>query len=218
MRRCPLCHNENTSLFYQDKKRCMYLCHRCQLVFSDATNHLPPHIELQRYQSQTNKYQKPLHAFLKSLALQCLQQSNEPLIGLNFGRLASYTILADIESPQLNLYQYDPFFAPDHKLLRLSYDFIGCYRVFEHFRFPIKEWTLLGELLKPGGWLAINTKLLTDIDGFGRWHHKNNPTHVSFYQRATFEYLAQQGPFKVLFAPNDLILVQKTSGSDIKRG
>lgn len=96
-------------------------------------------------------------------------------------------------------------------MLKQEYDFICCYRVFEHFQYPIKEWTLLSRLLHPGGWLAISTPLLTELDGFAKWHYKNNLTHVSFYQRQTFEYLANNSDFELLFAAKDLVLMQKTS-------
>lgn len=217
MRRCPLCHDQHSSLFHQDRKRNMYICARCQLVFSDASSHLPPIVEKHRYQQQSSKNQKALKQFLTSLILQCEQQSAAPLIGLNFGRVADQDTVLSVESHRHTLYQYDPFFAADHELLKRQYDFICCYRVFEHFRFPFREWSLLAKLLKPGAWLAISTKLLTELSAFDKWHHKNNLTHVSFYQHSTFEFLAQQAGFKLLFAANDLILVQKPSGSDIKR-
>ncbi len=108
-------------------------------------------------------------------------------------------------------------FAADHQLLHHQYDFICCFRVFEHFRTPAKEWSLIETLLKPGGWLAISTPLLTSLTAFAKWHYKNNPTHVSFYQQQTFAYLASQGKFKLIFAAQDFILMQKTSGSAITR-
>ncbi|MEI6859429.1 MAG: methyltransferase domain-containing protein [Shewanella sp.] len=217
MLRCPLCYNEKTSLFYRDKKRSIYNCHHCQLVFSDANIHLPPQVEKKRYQRSASKYQKPLKHFLLSLIQQITQETEQSLIGLNFGRLADTQTLNTIKAQGHDLRQYDPHFAPDHSLLKQQYDFISCYRVFEHFRSPFKEWSLLCKLLKPSAWLAINTKLLTKVDAFDRWHHKNNLTHVSFYQAETFEFLAEQAGFRLLFAANDLILVQKPSGSDIKR-
>ncbi len=218
MHRCPLCHNTDTSLFHRNKKRDMYTCSHCQLIFSDATSHLPPQVEKNRYLESNRKKQAALTQFLISLIAQCEQGSSAPLSGLNFGRVLDSSSLSSTGLHQHHIEQYDPFFAPDHHLLKQHYDYICCYKVFEHFRFPFKEWSLLGTMLKPGGWLAISTKLLTDIHSFDKWHHKNNLTHVSFYQRSTFEYLAEQAGFKLLFAANDLILVQKPSGSDITRG
>jgi hypothetical protein len=195
----------------------MYTCHHCQLVFSDAASHLPPLVEKQRYKENGGTKQQALSQFLISLIAQCEQSSNDPLSGLNFGRVLEPESLFNIGYHPHRISQYDPFFAPDHQVLKHHYDYICCFRIFEHFRFPSKEWSLLGTMLKPGGWLAIKTKLLTDPSTFDKWHHKNNLTHVSFYQRSTFEYLAEQAGFKLLFAANDLILVQKPSGSDITR-
>ncbi|MCG9737133.1 class I SAM-dependent methyltransferase [Shewanella insulae] len=216
MRRCPLCTSEATAPFYQDRKRAIYRCKRCMLLFADASSHLPPSAEVKRYRSANSK-DKPLQQFLSSLITQCEQQVQGPLLGLNFGRLLGPQAMSPLEARGHKLKQYDPHFAPDHTLLRLKYDFICCYRVFEHFRFPGKEWQLLCSLLKPGGWMAISTQLLTELQGFPKWHHKNNLTHVSFYQEATFQYLASQAEFRLLFASKDLILVQKPTGSGITR-
>ncbi|GIU42928.1 methyltransferase domain-containing protein [Shewanella colwelliana] len=216
MRRCPLCSNDNCVPFYQDRKRAIYRCKACELLFADANSHLPPAAELNKYQTAANKH-KALQQFVMSLLEQCAQQTTQPLLGLNFGRTLETSVVNTISQRGHQLYQYDPFFAPDHSLLKQQYDFIACYKVFEHFRFPNKEWNLLCSILKPGGWIAINTQLLVQLNGFAKWHHKNNLTHVSFYQQATFQFLAQQADFKLLFASNDLILVQKPSKSDITR-
>ncbi|WP_299809613.1 class I SAM-dependent methyltransferase [uncultured Shewanella sp.] len=215
MRRCPLCHSDNTTRFYANKKRCLYHCHLCRLVFADANSHLPPSVEQQKYRQANNK-QKPLARFMLELIDQC-EDGQTPLLGLNFGRTLDADTLQKITTRGHQLNQYDPSIAPWTGQLKQEYDFICCYRVFEHFRFPYREWALLSELVKPGGWIAICTPLLSDLSAFDKWHHKNNLTHVSFYQRQTFEFLANKVGFKLLFAANDLILVQKPSGSDITR-
>ncbi len=186
------------------------------LLFADANSHLPPKAELNKYQTATQKH-KATSQLILSLVGQIEQESKAPLTGLNFGRVVTPALIDELAINGHQLYQYDPFFAPQHKVLKQQYDFICCYKVFEHFRFPNREWRLLCSLLKPGGWMAINTQLLTELTGFSKWHHKNNLTHVSFYQQATFQYLAYQAEFKLLFASNDLILVQKPPKSDITR-
>ncbi len=216
MRRCPLCSSDKTGPFYQDRKRTIHRCKTCMLLFADASSYLTPDAELSKYRSANNK-QKPMQQLISSLVSQVEQLNPEQLIGLNFGRITEATIVKEVARRGHELLQYDPFFAADHRLLKQEYDFISCYKVFEHFRLPYKEWQLLCSILKPGGWLAISTQLITELNGFAKWHHKNNLTHVSFYQRATFEYLAQQAGFKLLFAANDLILVQKPPRSDITR-
>lgn len=212
MRKCPLCQNLQAKFFHQDKKRAFYLCNTCHLVFADAGTHLPPAAEKQRYgRTKISEKQKQLSQFIFPVLEQLEKHQTESLIGLNFGRVLNETDLQLIADAGHIFNQYDPFLAPDHSALKKTYDFVVSYRVFEHFQNPAKEWSLLTHLIKNRGWLAISTPLLTDLTGFSKWHHKNNLTHVSFYQKSTFEYLAANSEFALLFAAKDLILMQKTS-------
>jgi len=214
---CPLC-NHIAEFFVQDKKRAFYSCEQCGLVFANPKSHLMPDLEKQRYgRSQKSSKQKPLSQFILPLLDQISQQQTGTLTGLNFGRLLDEHSRQSIADAGHIVNEYDPFFAADQSVLQQRYDFVCCYRVFEHFRHPHREWLLLNQLIKPGGWLAISTPLLTDKDHFTKWHYKNNPTHVSFYQHSTFEYLALNSDFELLFALKDLVLMQKSSKSDIKR-
>ena len=54
------------------------------------------------------------------------------------------------------------------------------------------------------------TKLATEAEAFTRWHYKNDPTHVSFFSRDTFRFLAQRDGLEVEFVGNDVILLRKT--------
>ncbi|WP_119968060.1 MULTISPECIES: methyltransferase domain-containing protein [Shewanella] len=217
MIKCPLCSNA-AEFFIQDKKRAFYTCSDCHLVFANPQSYLMPAALKQRY-GRANKAskQKQLVQFIQPLLTQISAQQHGPLTGLNFGRVLDSNSLDKIEHAGHSLYQYDPFIKIDQHIFNRQYDFICCYRVLEHFQQPAKEWALLSSLLKEGGWLAISTSLLTDLSLFSKWHFKNNPSHVSFYSQQTFDYLAQNSEFKLLFAAKELVLMQKTSKSDIKR-
>jgi SAM-dependent methyltransferase len=214
---CPLC-NHQAQFFLQDKKRAFYVCPHCGLVMADPKSHIRPSIEIQRYgRAQKGTKQRQLSQFLMPLLAQINLQQSGTLSGLNFGRVLDAQCLQSINEAGHSVKQYDPFFAADHSVLQTTYDFVCSYKVFEHFRHPNKEWQLLSRLVKPGGWLAISTPLMTDLRHFNKWHYKNNPTHVSFYQRQTFEYLTENSEFTLLFVSQALILMQKSSGSGIKR-
>ena len=103
---------------------------------------------------------------------------------------------------------YDPFFAPDPAVLQERYDFVTCTEVLEHFRSPAKEWRLLLSLVKPGGWLGIMTRLLEDPGAFETWYYKEEDTHVCFFSRATFHYLAARDGLDVEFLGKDVILLR----------
>lgn len=205
-------------MIVQDKKRSFYHCPHCEFVFANSLNFLPPEVKRTRYiKAQTNAKQAKLLLFVQALSSQLSQLNTGQLTGLNFGRSLpdeSYDLLA---SNNHHIFNYDPFLSEDLGTLRQSYDFVCSYHVIEHFANPRKEWLTLSRLIKPEGWLAISTKILTNLSGFAKWHHKNNPTHVSFYQPQTFQFLADLYGFKLLFATDELILMQKTSKSDIKR-
>ncbi|MGI2258585.1 methyltransferase domain-containing protein [Shewanella sp. GXUN23E] len=214
---CPLCQDSRPSRFLTDKKRSYFRCPRCQLVFADLHSQLPPQAQQQRFNKLNPARQKQLSLFINVLIEQLAGITSGPLEGLNFGGLLPDSVVTLLQQQGYSLSQYDPFLAPDHTVLRHSYDFVCSYRVFEHFNYPLREWALLCRTLKPGGFLAISTRLLTDPQQFAKWHYKNNPAHVSFYCQETFEYLAAHHGFTLLFAANDLILMQKAAESDITR-
>ncbi|QYK05365.1 methyltransferase domain-containing protein [Shewanella zhangzhouensis] len=218
MRRCPLCLKLDTQLFHQDKKRSFHHCAICGMVFADGATHLPPQAIRQRYgRGGTQDNQRQLSPFLLSLLEQITSLHGTEVRGLNYGRVLDAESHRQLKSAGHELSQYDPFTAPDPEALQSQYDFICCFRVFEHFAAPHREWRLFNRLLKADGFLAISTRMLTKPSRFDKWHHKNNPAHVSFPCRETFEYLAADSGFRLIFAENDFILMQKPSGSAIKR-
>jgi len=104
---------------------------------------------------------------------------------------------------------YDHFYARDPSVLEKQYDFVTATEVVEHLHNPKKELDRLWACLKPGGWLGIMTKLALDREAFARWHYKNDPTHVCFFSRLTFEWLAAQWQAELTFADKDVILFYK---------
>lgn len=211
MRICPLCHHNNAHYFYHDKKRHFYQCPDCQLVFADGKSHLPKQNEIERYQdNQTKNKQLQLANFIQTVINQ-LPTNNSTAIGLNFGRHLAGKALSKLILGEVELLQYDPSQQYERHVLQQQYDFICCYRVFDHFKQPSIQWQLLTKLLKPNGLLIINNHLLHDLNAFAKWHNKNNLTHVSFYNLACFQYLANLGQMQLIFAEKDLILMQKAS-------
>ena len=48
---------------------------------------------------------------------------------------------------------------------------------------------------------------------FSRWHYKQDPTHVSFFSRETFTWLAARDGLTVEFIGNDVIILQKSEST-----
>jgi len=104
---------------------------------------------------------------------------------------------------------FDPFFFPSPTVLAKRYDFITSTEVFEHFKHPAKELESILSLLEPRGILAVMTKLSTGNADFSRWHYRFDATHVSFFSRATFKYIADRYHLDCEIVGKDVILLQK---------
>ena len=79
----------------------------------------------------------------------------------------------------------------------------------EHLANPREELDRLWALIRPGGYLGLMTKLVVDQHSFARWHYKNDPTHISFFSVATFNYLAELWEANIEFIGADVIILRK---------
>ena len=104
---------------------------------------------------------------------------------------------------------YDHFYAKNPVALQQPYDFITATEVVEHLHDPATILSKLWTLLRPNGFLGLMTKLVQDQDAFAKWHYKNDLTHVCFFSKGTFEWLANQWQARLEFFHNDVILLSK---------
>jgi predicted TPR repeat methyltransferase len=104
---------------------------------------------------------------------------------------------------------YDPFYHDDRAVFARAYDFITATEVVEHLRDPGQVFSHLFGMLRPGGWLGIMTKLVQSQAAFRRWHYIRDPTHICFFSRATFDFLAGRHAATRQFVEKDVVLMQK---------
>ena len=104
---------------------------------------------------------------------------------------------------------YDIFYHPEDSVLECSYDFICATEVVEHLHRPGEELARLWALLRPGGYLGIMTKLVQDEQAFARWHYKNDPTHVSFFSRRSWQWWAGVQQASLEFLGADVMVLQR---------
>ena len=129
--------------------------------------------------------------------------------GLDFGSGPGPTLSVMFEESGHSMTIYDHFYARNHSALEQSYDFITASEVVEHLHHPRTELDRLWSLLKPSGSLGVMTKLVQDRQSFAQWHYKNDRTHVCFFSRSTFEWLAIQWQAQLTFAEHDVMLFYK---------
>ena len=212
--RCPLCHS--TAIHetrYRDRHRHYHLCHTCHLVFVPPNQYLSAKQEKAQYDYHQNSPDDPdYRQFLSRLYLPMKKQLAAGSRGLDFGSGPGPTLSIMFQEAGHSMALYDYFYARDSSVFKQDYEFITASEVVEHLHDPKRELNRLWNVLKPKGNLGIMTKLVPDQMSFGDWHYKNDPTHVCFYSRITFEWLATQWDSILTFLDHDVMMFYKKPG------
>ncbi len=210
MQRCPLCEELNTQPYHTDKKREYFQCIRCKLVFVPASQQLDPESEKAIYdQHENNLFDNGYRSFLSRLATPLTERLVPGSAGLDFGCGAGPALSAILQESGFKVSLYDIYYYPDKQVLKKSYSFLTATEVIEHLYNPHQIWQQWLHLVEPNGWIGIMTKLVKDVAAFSKWHYKNDQTHVCFYSRDTFHYLAERDQLELEFIGNDVILLRK---------
>lgn len=207
---CPLCNSKKTSFYLEDKFRQYFQCNICKLIYVSPEYYLSPTEEKERYDLHENNptdihYRK----FLNRLFLPITKKIPSNAKGLDFGSGPGPTLSVMFEEAGYQMNIYDLFYANDKSVLKEKYDFITTTEVLEHLHNPEKEIQLLWSILKSNGYLGIMTKLVTNKEAFSKWHYKTDATHVCFFSKETFLWLADKFNAKIQFIHDDVILLKK---------
>ena len=208
---CPLC-GGGASPYHEDAVRQYLRCVICKLVFVPKQFHVSTQREREEYDLHENNcedegYLRFLSRFSDPFVNILKEQGN----GLDFGCGPAPALAKLIEQHGHRVALYDPHYKNDRIVLSEKYDFITATEVVEHLRAPAKEFTLLFQMLVPGGYLGIMTKMVKDDAAFKTWHYIRDLTHVAFYSKETFIYIAGQFAADVTFVANDVIFFRKHS-------
>ena len=104
---------------------------------------------------------------------------------------------------------YDPYFFPVFP--EGSYDLVISTEVFEHLRDIRTELGNICKLIKHGGYLAIMTSLHDHVNDFENWWYASDPTHICFFGASTFDCLAKEFGFEIIFRDNMNFIILKKS-------
>jgi hypothetical protein len=207
---CPLCTSENIGLFFEDKKRIYLRCSYCKLVFVPERYWLSAEAEKALYDYHENNPQdQGYRQFLSRLSVPLLEKLGSKQKGLDYGCGPGPTLSILLEEHGHQVDLYDPFYYNNLSIFKKIYDFICSTEVAEHLHDPSKNFTTLFKMLKQGGWLGIMTKLVIDKQAFSQWQYIRDMTHICFYSRSTFEYIAERFTAELNFFANDVMLFKK---------
>lgn len=217
---CPLCHNFETTLLLHDQaagfKRRDWACPVCGLVFLEPSLRLGPEEEKARYDHHTNHPGEAGYLdFLRRLGDPLRRYLKPGSRGLDFGCGPGPAMEVVLGLSGAEVSRYDYFYYPDQSLLEKTYDFITATEVVEHLFDPQREFRLLSSLLRPGGGvLAIMTEILESETDFAGWWYRKDPTHVCFYRKETFEWIAGNLGLRCEFERKNIIFLVKPKPED----
>ena len=202
---CPLCKNSTTNIFF--KKRLWDLkymsCENCSFVFMEPSKRLDFSKEKADYDLHQNDpcdegYRNFLSKLVKEL-LPFLSPRERYKNALDFGCGPGPTLNLLFEEIGISTEIYDPIYFDHQKNLNKKYDLVSCSEVVEHFYDPAQGFASLVRLLRPGGILGIMTDLFQKDRDFERWHYIRERTHVSFYSKECFLWIAKEYTLNLLY-------------------
>jgi len=212
--KCPLCSGIMISPYFQDSRRDYLQCGNCSMVFVPEPFQLSREAEKAVYDLHRNTPEdQGYRRFLSRLANPMKERLPAHQSGLDFGCGPGPVLSLMLEEGGHRMSLYDPYYFNESAVLDEKYDFITATEVTEHLCNPAREFRSLFNMLKDGGLLGIMTKLVIDPDAFSRWHYIHDLTHICFYSRRTFEYLADLYNTDLEFIGNDVIIMRKTAES-----
>lgn len=204
--KCTLC---NSTLTKKIDKH-YYDCDHCKAIIKADQYYLSAEQEKAIYEAHINdvtdiRYQNFTSPITNFVMGNFLPKHR----GLDFGSGTGPVISSVLQKNDYNIVQYDPFFAPNPKLLKDKYDYIASCEVFEHFYQPKLEIDRLISILNDNGCLLIMTILYhKDID-FKTWSYRKDPTHVFIYRKETMEYIAEKMNLEIEVITDRFIVLRK---------
>jgi len=206
---CPLCGDTDTRTFASVDSGHYRRCARCSLIFQEPAERPDALAEWETYCAHDNRPEDPdYRRFLARLADPLCARLSPGALGLDYGAGPGPALAAMLVERGFRTAVYDPFFAPEPSALQQCYDFVVCTETPEHFHRPGSEFDRLAGLLKSNGVLGLMTKPYVEGLDFDAWWYHRDPTHVSFYSTATFQWLADRHGWHLERPAHDVILFQ----------
>ncbi|VVB88347.1 Methyltransferase domain protein [uncultured archaeon] len=181
-------------------------CPVCDLIFVPGNFHLLPEEEAARYRLHENTLSSEgyVRTFLEKIAI-INQHCPYVRSVLDYGCGPEPVLAELLKRNGLECDIYDPYFFPAFPGKR--YDLVISIEVFEHFRDIREELNKIRSILGQRGFLAVGTSLHDSVGNFGDWWYASDPTHISFFGKRTFDWIAKTFGFRIIYADDKNFLI-----------
>jgi len=191
------------------------LCNLCGLIFVPPEFYISSESEIARYREHENSLDSKgyVEMFMEKITL-LKKLCPQVKTALDFGCGYEPVLKALLEKEEIKTEVYDLNFFPDFPKNK-TFDLVISTETFEHFKNPIKDIQQAASCVSPSGFLAVMTRFypmgkeIPCGKSFSEWYYKRDPTHIVFYTSKTFEWLAQEMRFKIIYDNQfDFVLLQ----------
>lgn len=208
--KCNLCSGTIIRKYYLDGVQEYYQCSNCKWVFVPEHFQLSKYEEKRRYELHENDPNDPRYReFLSSLFNPLKSRLKVNSKGLDFGSGPGPTLSIMFEEIGFDMDIYDPYFAENIFVFSKKYDFITLTEVAEHLTNPHREFSRLISMLNESGFLGIMTNELDEKSDFGSWYYRKDPTHISFFSRDTYDWIAENWALKIVYKARNVVIFQR---------
>jgi hypothetical protein len=188
-----------------------YRCPGCGHVRLEESRRLSPEAEKARYLLHRNdpaekRYRSYLATFIDR-AVAPFAPPRSRILDFGSGPVPALAVLLRERGYVAEV--YDPYFAPDRRVLRGDFGFVVLHEVIEHVSRPYATLAGLARRLRPEGGIAVRTRFAPDErEAFAQWWYRRDPTHVGFFDRGTFAALAARlgGSLELVEEPDIAVL------------
>lgn len=211
MTKCPLCHENESNIFYTELNKTYYQCSNCELIFLDRNQLCSSRAEKERYQLHNNsELSDGYKNFLYKIINPVLNLVPKEALGLDFGS-GPYPMMGKLLKKEgIQVEEYDLYFKP-MDFEDKHFDFIIACEVIEHFRDPKEQFDLIDSILNAKGYLFIQTSLYTKEIDFKSWHYRSDITHISFFTKRSIEFLARNYQYEIHSVNKSVIILNKVN-------
>jgi hypothetical protein len=207
---CPFCFSDKVNLFAHAENRDYLHCKICDLVFVPKEFFISKKDEKAKYDNHQNTPENQGYQdFLNKLIVPLCSFLPKQAKGLDFGSGPGPTLSVMMEKLGFEMEIYDYFYHNNHKVFEKKYDFITTTEVIEHLHNPQDEILKLWGCLKEGGVLGIMTAFRPDDKAFLTWYYKRDLTHVRFFTKVSFEWLADKLEAQLVIPQSGVVILKK---------
>jgi len=210
MDKCVICGNYTNRISDPQISVTYQHCEQCGFIYKEKKYHLDKAQEIEQYQRHNNSFESKGYV---EMFERFINHHIKPLgikgKALEFGS-GPGPVLKEmlIQETDLEVFDFDPFFNCNIEYRNHKFNLITSTEVVEHFYDPMKEFKHLADLLAPGGNLVIMTKFRNmSQKEFLNWWYRIDFTHVSFYHKRTFEYIAKELGLNIVFNNMENIII-----------